>query len=112
MPTRCLPLVPSGSTRLPMFSPANRPQPTGLMHRALYSGADCILLIAAILPNSDLEYMIKVANTIGLQCLIEVISCPLPWPCFLVLVAKQLFCQCLSVLRQCPQVPVQSIALG
>jgi len=36
------------------------------------NGADCVLLIAAVLPNSDLEYMLKVSKTLGLQCLIEV----------------------------------------
>jgi len=36
------------------------------------NGADCVLLIASVLPNADLEYMIKVANNLGLQCLIEV----------------------------------------
>ena len=41
-----------------------------LMARA--HGADAVLLIAAVLPNVDLEYLIKVARSLGLQCLIEV----------------------------------------
>jgi len=40
--------------------------------KARASGADAILLIAAVLPNSDLEYLIKSARSVGLQCLIEV----------------------------------------
>lgn len=35
-------------------------------------GADAILLIAAVLPNSDLSYLIKSARSLGMQCLIEV----------------------------------------
>lgn len=35
-------------------------------------GADAVLLIAAVLPNSDLGYLMKVAKSLGLQCLIEV----------------------------------------
>mmetsp|Transcript_6269 Transcript_6269/g.17543 ORF Transcript_6269/g.17543 Transcript_6269/m.17543 type:complete len:354 (-) Transcript_6269:294-1355(-) len=42
------------------------------MFAARANGADAILLIAAVLPNSDLEYMLKVAKQVGLQCLIEV----------------------------------------
>lgn len=42
------------------------------VYKARASGADAILLIAAVLTNSDLEYLIKVASTVGLQCLIEV----------------------------------------
>ena len=40
--------------------------------KARASGADAILLIAAVLPNSDMEYLIKSARSVGLQCLIEV----------------------------------------
>ncbi|PRW39057.1 indole-3-glycerol phosphate synthase [Chlorella sorokiniana] len=40
--------------------------------KARASGADAILLIAAVLPNSDLNYLIKAARSVGLQCLIEV----------------------------------------
>ncbi|KAG7670467.1 putative Indole-3-glycerol phosphate synthase, chloroplastic [Nannochloris sp. 'desiccata'] len=42
------------------------------VYKARASGADAILLIAAVLPNSDMEYLIKVARAINLQCLIEV----------------------------------------
>lgn len=35
-------------------------------------GADAVLLIAAVLPNQDLKYLMKVAKSIGLSCLIEV----------------------------------------
>lgn len=31
-----------------------------------------MLLIASVLPNKDLGLMLKVAKTVGLQCLIEV----------------------------------------
>jgi indole-3-glycerol phosphate synthase len=31
-----------------------------------------VLLIASVLPNKDLGLMLKVAKTVGLQCLIEV----------------------------------------
>lgn len=40
--------------------------------KARASGADAILLIAAVLPNSDMEYLVKSARSLGLQCLIEV----------------------------------------
>ena len=40
--------------------------------KARASGADAILLIAAVLPNSDMEYLIKAARSVGLQCLLEV----------------------------------------
>ena len=40
--------------------------------KARASGADAILLIAAVLPNSDMTYLIKAAQGLGLQCLIEV----------------------------------------
>lgn len=36
------------------------------------NGADAVLLIASVLPNKDLGLMLKVASTVGLQCLIEV----------------------------------------
>ena len=42
------------------------------VYKARASGADAILLIAAVLPNSDMAYLIKVARTLQLQCLIEV----------------------------------------
>eukprot|EP00854_Cymbomonas_tetramitiformis_P008296 gene8296-9854_t len=35
-------------------------------------GADAILLIAAVLPNQDLKYFMKIAHNLGMQCLIEV----------------------------------------
>ena len=35
-------------------------------------GADAILLIAAVLPNQDLSYLIKIAHSVGMKCLIEV----------------------------------------
>lgn len=40
-----------------------------MLHRY---GADAVLLIASVLPNKDLALMLKVAKTVGLQCLIEV----------------------------------------
>lgn len=42
------------------------------VYKARASGADAILLIAAVLPSSDLSYLLKVARGVGLQCLIEV----------------------------------------
>ena len=42
----------------------------GLQARAY--GADACLLIASVLPNKDLELLIKVANKLGLHQLIEV----------------------------------------
>lgn len=37
-------------------------------------GADAILLIAAVLPNSDLSYLIKCAKSLGMASLVEVHS--------------------------------------
>merc|ERR1711977_149768 len=37
-------------------------------------GADAILLIAAVLPNSDLSYFIKAAKSLGMAALVEVHS--------------------------------------
>lgn len=42
------------------------------VYKARASGADAILLIAAVLPNSDMSYLIKAARGLGMQCLIEV----------------------------------------
>ena len=42
--------------------------------KARANGADAILLIVAVLPNSDLEYFTKAARALGMQCLIEVHS--------------------------------------
>jgi indole-3-glycerol phosphate synthase len=35
-------------------------------------GADAVLLIAAVLPNKDLDYLLKAARRLSLQVLIEV----------------------------------------
>lgn len=40
--------------------------------RARAAGADCILLIAAVLPNADLKLLLAAARRAGLQALIEV----------------------------------------
>lgn len=40
------------------------------------SGADAILLIAAVLPNADLAYLIKCAKSLGMASLVEVVSLP------------------------------------
>lgn len=42
------------------------------MYYARLHGADAILLIAAILPDKDLQYFIKIAATLGMTALIEV----------------------------------------
>lgn len=40
--------------------------------QARASGADAVLLIAAVLPNVDLAYFTKSAKKLGMACLIEV----------------------------------------
>jgi hypothetical protein len=50
--------------------------------KARASGADAILLIAAVLPNSDMNYLIKSARSVGLQCLIEVGLGGFKWAAF------------------------------
>ncbi len=42
------------------------------MYLARLKGADAVLLIAAILPDKDLQYFIKIANLLGMSPLIEV----------------------------------------
>ncbi len=42
------------------------------MYQARVSGADAILLIAAILSDKDLQYFLKIAKTLSLTALIEV----------------------------------------
>lgn len=42
------------------------------VYKARASGADAILLIAAVLPNQDMEYLMKAASSLGMRCLIEV----------------------------------------
>ena len=42
------------------------------LFKARAYGADAVLLIAAVLPNKDLEYLVAAARKLGLQCLIEV----------------------------------------
>jgi indole-3-glycerol phosphate synthase len=42
------------------------------VYKARASGADAILLIAAVLPNQDLAYFMKAASALGMTCLIEV----------------------------------------
>lgn len=44
------------------------------VYKARASGADAILLIAAVLPNQDLSYLTKAAAGLGMQVLIEVHS--------------------------------------
>lgn len=45
------------------------------LFKARAYGADAVLLIAAVLPTNDLEYLIAAAKKIGLQSLIEVGTC-------------------------------------
>jgi indole-3-glycerol phosphate synthase len=42
------------------------------MYYARLHGADAVLLIAAILPDKDLQYFIKIAATLGMAALVEV----------------------------------------
>ena len=42
------------------------------MYLARAQGADAVLLIAAILPDKDLQYFIKIANALSMTALIEV----------------------------------------
>lgn len=42
------------------------------IYKARLAGADAALLIAAILPNKDLQYFLKIINSIGMTALIEV----------------------------------------
>lgn len=56
----------------PSLPPPRPPPQAYQVFKARASGADAILLIAAVLPNSDMNYLIKAARSVGLQCLIEV----------------------------------------
>ena len=42
------------------------------MYLARINGADAVLLIAAILPDKDLQYFLKIAATLGMAVLVEV----------------------------------------
>lgn len=42
------------------------------MYLARLNGADAVLLIAAILPDKDLQYFLKIAATLGMTTLVEV----------------------------------------
>lgn len=42
------------------------------MYRARIQGADAVLLIAAILPDKDLQYFLKIVKALGMTALIEV----------------------------------------
>lgn len=42
------------------------------IYKARVSGADAVLLIAAVLPDQDLAYMVKIAKALGMAALIEV----------------------------------------
>lgn len=42
------------------------------IYLARVNGADAVLLIAAILPDQDLQYFLKIANALGMAALIEV----------------------------------------
>ena len=42
------------------------------IYKARVSGADVVLLIAAVLPDQDLAYMVKIAKALGMAALIEV----------------------------------------
>lgn len=44
------------------------------IYKARVSGADAVLLIAAVLPDQDLAYMSKIAKALGMAALIEVHS--------------------------------------
>lgn len=42
------------------------------IYYARVKGADAILLIAAVLPDLEIEYMIKICKLLGLAALVEV----------------------------------------
>lgn len=42
------------------------------IYQARLAGADAVLLIAAILSNQDLAYLLRIAVNLGLDCLVEV----------------------------------------
>lgn len=42
------------------------------IYRARVNGADAVLLIAAILPDKDLQYFLKITHALGMSALVEV----------------------------------------
>lgn len=42
------------------------------IYYARFKGADAVLLIAAVLPDLDIQYMTKLCNMLGLAALVEV----------------------------------------
>ena len=59
-------------THRPYISQSLCPLQAYQLFKARSCGADAVLLIAAVLPNKDLEYLMKVCRTLRLQCLVEV----------------------------------------
>ena len=59
-------------THHPCISQSLCPPQAYQLFKARSCGADAVLLIAAVLPNKDLEYLMKVCRTLRLQCLVEV----------------------------------------
>jgi len=43
------------------------------LYYARLHGADAVLLIAAVLPDQDLQYMLKIVHALGMAALIEVL---------------------------------------
>ena len=69
------------------------------LFKARAYGADAVLLIAAVLPNNDLEYLIAAGRKLGLQSLVEV---------RLLLVV----CTCKLMLERCKHSEVHAHALS
>ena len=44
------------------------------LFRAKSSGADAVKLMASVLPTQDIEYLLKIAKALGLQCIVVVSS--------------------------------------
>ena len=66
------------------------------LYYARSKGADAVLLIAAVLPDRDIKYMLKICRILGMAALVEVSELFLLYVLYVVSTATSCFSQVLS----------------